>query len=386
MENKTYINQLQNNTTEKEINESFSLDIKDLNNINQTMQKDDQSSIIIDNNKLPSIPTNPFLSNNTVQNSSSTSSSLSTNIVSLANNSIPLTNTSIQLNEFSTSSSIPSTTTLPVTNSTSSTNISSSTIVPLLTNPISSTIMSNVNANSLSTNFITSNQPDTIRSALSLLTPKSKIKTEVCKECNNKIKSNNQLKVEQCCNKCNQTIIPKIDKILNKIRHNCVHLSIYHNKRYHSYKNTLFSVFRVPLIILAGCNSFIAVGMQNYLSQDNISIINALLSILCGVITSIELLLNLQKRMELELETYKNYYKLSIEIFRYIKLDPIDRQIEPNDYLPKIYELYENLITNSNAINVYRRGFIDEFEDVNDDILITDIPNNWYTYFCHCCY
>jgi hypothetical protein len=180
--------------------------------------------------------------------------------------------------------------------------------------------------------------------------------------------------------------ISKSDKILNKIRHNCVHLSIYHNKRYHSYKNTLFSVFRVPLILFAGCNSFIAVGMQNYLSQNNISIINALLSILCGVVTSIELLLNLQKRMETELDSYKSYYKLSIEIYKFIKLDPIDREETSHDFLPKIYEIYEDLITKGNAINVYRRGFVDEFEDVNDDIVITEIPDTWYNYFCHCCY
>jgi len=126
--------------------------------------------------------------------------------------------------------------------------------------------------------------------------------------------------------------------------------------------------------------------MQNYMSQPSISLINALISILCGVITSIELLLNLQKRMENELESYKNYYKLSIEIFKFIKLDECDRAEAGVTFLPKIYESYENLITSSNAINVYRRGFIDEFENVNDDSIVTKIPDNWHTFFCHCCY
>ena len=178
----------------------------------------------------------------------------------------------------------------------------------------------------------------------------------------------------------------KIDKILNNIRHNCVNLSIYHNRRYHVYKNTLFSIFRVPLILLSGCNSFIAVGMQNYLSQPSISLLNALISILCGVITSIELLLNLQKRMENELESYKNYYKLSIEIFRFIKLDECDREESGVIFLPKIYDSYEGLVIASNAVNVYRRGFIDEFENVNDDAVVTEMPDTWHSYFCHCCY
>jgi hypothetical protein len=126
--------------------------------------------------------------------------------------------------------------------------------------------------------------------------------------------------------------------------------------------------------------------MQNYLSQPSISLINAIISILCGVITSIELLLNLQKRMENELESYKNYYKLSIEIFKFIKLDECDRKEAGVIFLPKIHESYEQLITSSNAINVYRRGFIDEFENVNDDAVVAKIPDNWHTFFCHCCY
>ena len=187
------------------------------------------------------------------------------------------------------------------------------------------------------------------------------------------------------CTTCNKPK-HKIDKILNNIRHNCVNLSIYHNKRYHLYKNVLFSGFRVPLILLSGGNSFIAVGMQNYLSQQSISLLNALISILCGIITSIELLLNLQKRMESELDSYKNYYKLSIEIFRFIKLDESEREESGITYLPKIYETYETLVITSNAVNVYRRGFVDEFEDINDDAVITELPKTCHTFFCHCCY
>ena len=205
---------------------------------------------------------------------------------------------------------------------------------------------------------------------------------KICEECKNQIKPESVI----CCKSCRQLVVSKTDRILNKIRHNCVNLSIYHNRRYHTYKNILFSAFRVPLILLAGGNSFIAVGMQNYISQSNISIINALLSILCGIVTSIELLLNLQKRMEQELESYKNYYKLSIEIFKFIKLDPLDREEESKDFLPKIYQTYEEYVTKGNAVNVYRRGFTDEFEDVNDDIIIPVVPDTWYNYFCHCCY
>ena len=169
-------------------------------------------------------------------------------------------------------------------------------------------------------------------------------------------------------------------KILKKIRNNCIHLSIYHNKRYHFYKNVLFSFFRIPVILLSGINSFIAVGIQSQITQSTISIINSLLSLLCGILTSIELLWNLQKRMEIELDSHKSYYKLSIEILKFMELDENLRGSESKIYLNNVYKNYEQLITTSNAVNVYRRGFNDELEMVDGAVIEIKPPN----YCCNC--
>jgi len=156
-----------------------------------------------------------------------------------------------------------------------------------------------------------------------------------------------------------------IYKILNALKNNCINLSIYHNKRYHFYKNILFTFFRVPLILLSGFNSFFAVGMQNHTEQSTISTVNSIISLLCGIITSIELLWNLQKRMEIELDSHKSYYKLNIEIFKYMELDEDVKGTEAKLFLNIIYKNYEQQITSSNAVNVYRRGFIDQLEYID---------------------
>ena len=159
----------------------------------------------------------------------------------------------------------------------------------------------------------------------------------------------------------------KVEKLLEKMRKNCVNLSIYHNRRYHHYKNTLFVCFRIPLIFLSGINSFIAVGTQNYINQNHISLINAVVSLFCGVITSVELLWNLQKRMEAELESYKNFYKLSIEILKYLELDDEDRDMAGKIFLNDKYSKYESHITSGNAVNVYSTGFLDELEYITNN-------------------
>jgi len=153
-------------------------------------------------------------------------------------------------------------------------------------------------------------------------------------------------------------------QILNKIHINCVNLNAYHNNRYHLYKNVLFTIFRVPLIILNGVNSFFSVGLQKYIKQDHVSIINAIISLVCGILTSIELLLNLQKRMELELDCGKEYYKLSVDIYAELLKEPDDRG-ENGDlgkFLNDKHNIYQTLHQKSNAVNISERDFDDEFE------------------------
>ena len=75
-----------------------------------------------------------------------------------------------------------------------------------------------------------------------------------------------------------------IERILDKMRINCVNLSEYHMFKYRRYKRYLL-FFRIPIIVLSGANVFSAVGLQSYLSQPSISIINSIFSLVCGMIT-----------------------------------------------------------------------------------------------------
>ncbi len=157
-----------------------------------------------------------------------------------------------------------------------------------------------------------------------------------------------------------------VDKILIKIRKNCVYLSIYHNRKHHFYKNILFCAFRVPLIVLSGLNSFFAVGLQNYTGQKTISLLNALISLFCGILTSVELLWQLKDRVDQELESHKNFYKLSTDIFKFVNSSEENKK-NRNDFLTEIYNTYQKHIATANAINVYRRGFLDELEYIDNN-------------------
>jgi hypothetical protein len=141
-----------------------------------------------------------------------------------------------------------------------------------------------------------------------------------------------------------------IERILDKMRINCVNLSEYHMFKYRRYKRYLL-FFRIPIIILSGANVFSAVGLQSYLSQPSISIINSIFSLVCGMITSIELFLNVQKKMESDLVSHKDYYRLSIDIYKVISLERHIRKVDGKTFLDQKFSEYEKLIKSSNVFD-----------------------------------
>ena len=137
-----------------------------------------------------------------------------------------------------------------------------------------------------------------------------------------------------------------IDKVLDNIRINCVILSKLHKKRYFELKSSL-KWYRLPVIILNGANSIISVGLQPYATQGAISLTTSLIALTCGIIGSIELYLGIQKRLENDLISQRDYYLLGIDIYKTLCLNRNNRPIPAKDYLDKTYNIYTKLIESS---------------------------------------
>lgn len=140
-----------------------------------------------------------------------------------------------------------------------------------------------------------------------------------------------------------------VENILEKMRINSVNLNEYHRQRYYHYKSFL-KYFRLPLIIISAFNSVAAVSLQPYMNQSVISAINCLLSMICGIITSIELYLSIQNNMENELSASKDFYILAIDIFKTLNLNRENRIGSPRSYLDEKYSQYTKLIETSNLL------------------------------------
>lgn len=141
-----------------------------------------------------------------------------------------------------------------------------------------------------------------------------------------------------------------IEDMLNNIRTNSVIMSKSHTHRYIFLKG-LLRYFKIPIIIISAFNSVFAIGLQPYLAQPLISVVNCMLALTCGIIGSIELYLGIQSSMESELVQSKDYYILACNIYSVIGLNAENRSIDGLVFLNEKYQDYIKLIENSNVLN-----------------------------------
>ena len=142
-----------------------------------------------------------------------------------------------------------------------------------------------------------------------------------------------------------------IEGILDKIRLNSSTMCEFHKSNYYRAKS-LLKFFKLPTIILSGLSSIFSVGLQPYVEQMTISLITCLIGLFIGIINSIELFLAIQTTMENELKISKEFYLLSVDIFKVLMLKRHNRGDKGSKlYLEEKYNIYCKLVENSVLVN-----------------------------------
>jgi hypothetical protein len=139
-----------------------------------------------------------------------------------------------------------------------------------------------------------------------------------------------------------------IEGVLNNILENCSLISEHHKKEYNELQNTL-KYFKIPVITISAVNSVFSFALLAWLSQTSVTSVNCFLSLTCSIISSIELYLNISKRSDVELISYKKYYLLSIKINSILKLNSENRTPSPKLFLCEIINEYNTLFNESNV-------------------------------------
>ena len=135
--------------------------------------------------------------------------------------------------------------------------------------------------------------------------------------------------------------------ILDKIRRNAYAMSEKHRKRFIEF-SSLSKYFDLPVIVLSVfSSSFSSLGAM---PTDKIQTGSVAISMFIAVLTSIKLYLNLSSNINEEISLSKDFYILSIDIFKISQLRENDRHMDPLDFVNGCYSRYIKLIEASSLL------------------------------------
>lgn len=137
-----------------------------------------------------------------------------------------------------------------------------------------------------------------------------------------------------------------IEGVLEKIRFNSSTLANYHRKRFLLLKGRL-KWYRIPIIVLSACNSVFSVCLTSFLDQTYISLLNMFLSLVVGIIGSVEMFLQINRELESSLVNQKEFYILSCDVYKYLELNRGNRITDERTFLNDTYTRYIKLIETS---------------------------------------
>ena len=103
------------------------------------------------------------------------------------------------------------------------------------------------------------------------------------------------------------------EQYLNKLHHECYALNEYNRKQYLKYLK-INKKFSIPILILSSLNGLFALSLQPFLQQDYISVLNACISLACGVLGSIQLFMKIDEKIHASIICSHEFHKLSIKI------------------------------------------------------------------------
>ena len=163
-----------------------------------------------------------------------------------------------------------------------------------------------------------------------------------------------------------------VDSMLENIRCNSIILSDYHKVKYFFLQSRL-KYFRIPVIIISAFASVFNIGLQPFLEQGYISVLCAMLSLITGLIGSIELFLQVQKKMESDLLYSRDFYLLAIDIYKVISLEPKNRHGDGISYLDDKFNVYRKMVENSNILD---KTVVDQLAPIDINSLKNPLPRS----------
>jgi hypothetical protein len=139
------------------------------------------------------------------------------------------------------------------------------------------------------------------------------------------------------------------DEFLTKLEQQCNVYYEHHNKD-HMYYQKLANKFNVPILVVSAINALTAVGLNSFIRQEYVSVLNAILSAGTGVLGSIQLYLKINEKMTNSVRASILMKRLALKISKELSIDPEHRVTDGQAFMNDCFAEFNTALEQGNPI------------------------------------
>jgi len=124
------------------------------------------------------------------------------------------------------------------------------------------------------------------------------------------------------------------------------------------YYDKLSSRFNIPILVISAINSLTAVGLNSFIRQEYVSVLNAVLSAGTGVLGSIQLYLKLNEKMTRAARSSVGFKRISLKISKELALSREVRKTDGPTFVSDCFSDYNQVVESSNPIEKKLEEFL----------------------------
>lgn len=149
----------------------------------------------------------------------------------------------------------------------------------------------------------------------------------------------------------------KEEAYLRKLESQCNHMQRHYSKEF-TYYNGLSSKFNIPILIVSAINALTAIALGQFIEQNMVSILNAILSAGTGVLGSIQLYMKLNEKMTKSLNSSTHMKRIALKISKELSIDRAQRVTEGVAFLNECFTEFNGTIEAGNPLEKNLENFL----------------------------
>jgi hypothetical protein len=149
----------------------------------------------------------------------------------------------------------------------------------------------------------------------------------------------------------------KEEAFLRKIESQCNYMQKHYSKEF-TYYNSLSSRFNIPILVISSVNALTAISLGQFVEQNMVSILNAVLSAGTGVLGSIQLYMKLNEKMTKALNSSIHMKRIALKISKELSIDRAQRVTEGVAFLNECFTEFNSTLEAGNPLEKGLTNFL----------------------------